>query len=140
MVWGSRVLAGIFPLGFEDMDINKLEMITVMAAVKHWFGELENLKVKIFVDNQVCVALLNYGITKSPFLAACLREINFYLAEHNIEMRAEYIPSKQNCLADLCSRAFSSDKYFKNFNSLLNQGTLKLENVNYEYFNFANDI
>ena len=140
MVWGSRALAGIFPLGFEDMDINKLEMITVMAAVKHWFGELENLKVKIFVDNQVCVALLNYGITKSPFLAACLREINFYLAEHNIEMRAEYIPSKQNCLADLCSRAFSSDKYFKNFNSLLNQGTLKLENVNYEYFNFANDI
>ena len=140
MVWGSRALAGIFPLGFEDMDINKLEMVTVMAAVKHWFGELANLKVRIFVDNQVCVALLNYGITKSPFLAACLREINFYLAEHNIEIRAEYIPSKQNCLADLCSRAFSSDKYFKNFNSLLSQGTLKLENVVYDNFYFVNDI
>ena len=66
MVWGSRALAGIFPLGFEDLDINKLEMVMVMSAVKHWFRDLANLKVKIFVDNQVCVALLNYGITKSP--------------------------------------------------------------------------
>ena len=139
MVWGSRALAGIFPIGFEDLDINKLEMVTVMAAVKHWFGELANLKVRIFVDNQVCVALLNYGITKSPFLAACLRELNFYLAAHNIEIKAEYIPSKQNCLADLCSRAFSNEKHFSNFNKLLSQGTLVLENVVYEKFYFEND-
>ena len=69
MVWGSRALAGIFPLGLEDLDINKLEMVTVMAAIKHWFSELANLKVRIFVDNQVCVVLINYGITKSQFLA-----------------------------------------------------------------------
>ena len=140
MVWGSRALAGIFPLGFEDLDINKLEMVTVMAAVKHWFGELANLKVRIFVDNQVCVALLNYGITKSPFLASCLREINFYLAEHNIELRAEYIPSKQNYLADVCSRAFSNDKFYNNFNKLLVQGTLILENIVYDKFYFENDL
>ena len=75
IIWGTRAMAGIFPLEFEDLDINKLEMVTVMAAVKHWFKDLANLKVRIWVDNQVCVALLNYGITKSPFLAACLREI-----------------------------------------------------------------
>ena len=51
IVWGSRALAGIFPLGFEDLDINKLEMVTVMAAIKHWFKELANLKVKILVNN-----------------------------------------------------------------------------------------
>ena len=58
MVWDNRALAGIFYLGFEDLDINKLEMVTVMAAVKHWFKELANLKVRIFVDNHVCVAYL----------------------------------------------------------------------------------
>ena len=103
MVWGSRAMAGLFPLEFEDLDINKKEMITVMAAVKHWFHDLRNLKVKILVDNQVCVALLNYGITRSPFLAACLREIQLILPKYNIELKAEYIPSKENCLADLCS-------------------------------------
>ena len=79
MVWGSRAIAGLFPLEFDELDINKKEMITVMGAIKHWFKDLGNLKVKIFVDNQCCVALLNYGLTKSPFLAACLREIFFSL-------------------------------------------------------------
>ena len=140
MVWGSRALAGIFPLGFEDLDINKLEMVTVMAAVKHWFKELANLKVKIFVDNQVCVALLNYGITKSPFLASCLREISLCLAKNNIELRAEYIPSKQNHLADLCSRAFMTESNFSNFNKILKQGIIKLDYVHYDKFYFQNDL
>ena len=117
MVWGSRAVAGLFPLEFDEVDINKKEMLTVMVAVKHWFSDLENLKVRIFVDNQVCVALLNYGITRSPFLASCLREIQFILAKYNIELKAEYIPSKDNSLADLCSRAFSSDVHYRNFNT-----------------------
>ena len=140
IVWGSRALAGLFPLEAEDLDITKKEMLTVMAAIKHWFADLENLKVKIFVDNQACVCLLNYGITRSPFLAACLREINFFLARYNIELRAEYIPSKENHLADLCSRAFINDNYFRNFNQLLNDGVLKLENIVYENFNFELDL
>ena len=71
------------------------------------------------MDNQCSVALLNYGLTKSPFLAACLREINFFLAKHNIEVRAEYIPSKENVLADLCSRAFSTEVHYDNFIKLV---------------------
>ena len=67
MVWGTRALAGLFALEFEELDINKKEMLTVMAAIKHWFSDLANLRVRIFVDNQECVALLNYGITRSPF-------------------------------------------------------------------------
>ena len=84
------------------------------------------------MDNQACVALLNYGVSRSPFLAACLREIHFVLAKFNIELRAEYIPSKDNCLADLCSRAFSNDIFYKNFNKLLSDKTLVLENIHYE--------
>ena len=111
-------------------------MLTVMAAVKHWFKELTNLRVRIFVDNQVCVALLNNGFTRSPFLATCLREIQYLLAKHNIEIKAQYIPSKDNCLADLCSRAFSNKCHLENFNSLLNSGTLILETLCYKKFNF----
>ena len=140
MVWGTRALAGLFPLEFEELDINKKEMLTVMAAVKHWFKDLANLKVRIFVDNQACVALLNYGITRSPFLASCLREIQFYLAEFNIELRAEYVPSKENQLADLCSRAFSSQNFYQNFNLCLTNKVLILENILYEKFYFEIDL
>ena len=85
MVWGSRALAGIFPMEFEDLDISK-EMLKVVAADKHWFAGLSNLRVKIYVDNQACMHLLNYGITRSPFLASCLREIQFFLAKFNIDL------------------------------------------------------
>ena len=140
MVWGTRALAGLFPLEYDDLDINKKEMLTVMGAIKHWFADLANLKVKIFVDNQCCVALLNYGLTKSPFLAACLREINFFLAKHNIEICAQYIPSKENVLADLCSRAFSNEVHYNNFIKLVNDGTLKVETVLYDKFYFDFDF
>ena len=140
MVWGKRAMAGLFTSEFDDLDISKKEMLTVMVSIKHWFKDLANLKVKILVDNQACVALLNYGITKSPFLACCLREIQYYLAKFNIEIKSEYIPSKQNYLADICSRAFSSDLHFKNFNALLNNKTLILENFYYDKFQFEHEF
>ena len=136
MVWGRKALAGLFLSDSDDLDITKKEMLTVMAAVKHWFADLANLKVQIFVDNQACAYLLNYGVTRSPFLASCLREIQFYLAKHNIQIRAQYIPSKQNKLADLCSRAFCNETHFNNFNLLLKNGTLVLDLLNYNNFNF----
>ena len=111
-------------------------MVTVMVVIKHWFADLANLKVKIYVDNQACVALLNYGYTRSPFLAACLREISYYLAKFNIELKAEYIPSKDNVLADVCSRAFSSEKHYITFNNLRLDKVLILENIYYEKFAF----
>ena len=140
MVWGKRALAGNFTHEFDSLDISKKEMVTVMVAIKHWFQDLANSKVKIYIDNQACVALINYGITKAPFLASCLREIQFYLAKFNVEIVAEYIPSKQNHLADLCSRAYTNETYFRNFNALLNNGTLVLENIYYNKFNFEHEL
>ena len=69
-----------------------------------------------------------------------LREIQFYLAKYNIELKAEYIPSKENYLADLCSRAFSNNIHYKNFNKLLNDGTIILENIDYNNFNFESGL
>ena len=138
MFRGTRALAWLFPMEFEDLDIKNL--LTVMAAVKHWFGDLANLKVKILVDNQVCVALLNYGITRFDFLASCLREIQFFLAKINIELRVEYIPSRDNYLADLCSRAFTNNLAYSNFNMYLANKTLVLENIIYDKFHFEHDL
>ena len=87
-----------------------------------------------------CVSLLNYGVTKSSFLAACLRETQLFLANFNIEIRAEYVPSAENKLADLCSRAFTNNVFYKNFNDLLNNGTLVLDYVYYNKFDFEYDI
>ena len=135
MVWGKRAIAGLFPEEFSCLDIN-CKMLAVMLGIKHWFGELRNCKVEIICDSQVCVAVLNHGPTKSKFLATCLREIQFVLASYNIEIRAKYIPSKCNYIPDLCSRAFSSDVHFNNFNKLLSDRVIELDVLDYEKLNF----
>lgn len=138
LVWGYRLIAGIFPMEFEELDINKKEMLAIVLAVKHWFSEFANSKVLIFLDNQVCMALLNYGVTRSPFLAACLREINYFLVKYNIEIKAKYISSKDNKIADICSRAFSSDLFLSKFNKLLSEN-FKLDYLYYDKFDFESN-
>ena len=123
---------------FEELDINKKEMLAIVLAVKHWFSEFANSKVLIFLDNQVCMALLNYGVTRSPFLAACLREINYFLVKYNIEIKAKYISSKDNKIADICSRAFSSDLFLGKFNKLLSEN-FKLDYLYYDKFDFESN-
>ena len=140
MVWGKRAMAGTFPCEYDELDITEKEILTVMAAIKHWFAELSNSKVRIFIDNQASVAILKYGITRSPFLAACLREIYYVLANFNIELRATYIPTKENCLADTCSRAFTSEIHYRNFNKLLTDKILILENFSYDMLSFEVDF
>ena len=140
MVWGKRALAGLFPDSFDHWNITKKEMVTIMAAVKHWFSDLANLRVQIFVDNQACVALLNHGVTRCPILAACLREMYFFLAKYNIELKAHYIPLKYNCLADLCSRAFSSVSHHTNFTKLLVDRVLILDLLDYRKLEFELDL
>ena len=79
-------------------------------------------------------------MTRSSFLASCLREIHYFLANFNIEIRAHYILSKENKLADLCSRAYCTDTHFNNFNKLLLDGLLVLDNLYYDKFNFQYDF
>ena len=45
MVWGKRAIAGLFTCDYDDLDISKKEMLTVVAAIKHWFADLSNLSV-----------------------------------------------------------------------------------------------
>ena len=62
------------------------------------------------------------------------------LAKYNIELKSEYIPSKMNCLADLCSRAFSNEVHYQNFNKCLSEGTFILDFICYEHFSFEFDL
>ena len=112
----------------------------MILGVKHFFKEFVNLRVKFYIDNQAVVALLNYGVSRCPFLANCLREISFYLAKYNIELKAQYIRSKDNCIADCLSRAFSNEVHFRNFNKLLDKKLIILDVCNYNDFNFKLDL
>ena len=75
MVWGSRALAGLFPLELEDLDINKKEMLTVMAAIKHWFADLKNLKKKFLSIIRPVLHCSIMGLPDLPSLLLALEKL-----------------------------------------------------------------
>jgi hypothetical protein len=88
-----------------DHNINTLELLTVMLALKIWSHRLVNKRVQVYCDNMVSVHVINAGRTKDKFLLAILREILFICAKVNCQIKARHIAGQDNRLSDILSRA-----------------------------------
>ena len=87
-----------------DLDINCLELLTIVIACKLWGSKWAGLRMILHCDNMVSVSVLNTGKTRSAFLADCLREIWFVSSTFNFELLAVHIPGNDNRAADCLSR------------------------------------
>ena len=56
-------------------DINILELLTIMVALKLWGTALRGQSVIISCDNENSVFALNSGPSRTPVIQRCLREI-----------------------------------------------------------------
>ena len=88
----------------QDLDINALELLTIIVACKVWGREWRGKRMVVQCDNQVSVIVLNTGRSRAPFLQACLREICFLAARYEFELRATHIAGVSNRIPDLLSR------------------------------------
>ena len=61
-------------------------------------------KVRVRCDNRAVVHVLRSGKTKDPFLDACARNIWFWSARFDIDMRYDHIRGTENAVVDLLSR------------------------------------
>ena len=61
----------------KDHDINCLELLTVVVAVKVWGSKWRGMNIQIFVDNLTTVLAINSGASRNDFISACLRELWF---------------------------------------------------------------
>ncbi len=97
------------------LDINCLELLSVLAAVKLWARELAGRHLTIICDNQVTVEVLNRGRARNVILLSYLREIAFLCAIHEFELRAVHIAGVDNRMPDLLSRWHLDPKYERLF-------------------------
>ena len=99
-----------FPEGIlaQSLDINCLELLTIVVALQLWGRRWSGLRLTVRCDNAVAVSALNSGRCRSLFLSACLREICYLAATYEFEIRAVHIPGEFNQDADLLSRWASS--------------------------------
>lgn len=87
-----------------ELDINCLELITIMVACKLWGSLWKGLRIRVKCDNLSSVIVLNSGRTSSSFLGDCLREIWFYSAIYDFEIRGVHCSGVSNRQADFLSR------------------------------------
>ena len=95
--------------------INQFELYAVIIAVREWKKHLQNLNVLLYCDNQTTVQVLQSGKVSCPFMQKCLREIRFHSAKFNFRVRAVYLNTSDNRLADCLSRWYLASNYSKTF-------------------------
>ena len=103
-----------FILNF-NLHVNQCELLALMICVKLWSCYFSNKKILLKCDNQSTVAVLNSGSTKDSFMQCCLREILFFAARYNFEVRAVYFPGIDNRTADVLSRWHTDSSFEKLF-------------------------
>lgn len=97
----------------KALHINVHEMRAVLHALRLWLPLLRGGKVILYGDNAAVVAGLNKGSIRGGPMDP-LRDIAMLLALNDTQIKALWIDSKSNDLADLLSRGkyeAIADKY-----------------------------
>ena len=82
-----------------------LELFPVVAALMMWKEQFANKKVLFHVDNQAVVQIINTKTSKSEKVMKLVRYMVLMNPQSNTNIKAMYIPSKSNSIADCLSRS-----------------------------------
>ena len=124
-----------FPRGYKGYNINHLEMLNVMVALKIWGPCWENKNISIRCDNLSVVEILNTGKARDPILATCTRNVWLLTAVYNIHLTVQHIQGRSNHIADLLSRWFITQHNQEKFNNLLPHHTWVPAHIDLMMFN-----
>lgn len=122
----------------KHYHINILEMLSIIICLRLWVCHFHGKRIKVFCDNSAVVTVINSGRTKCELLQSCLREIAFLSAVNECEIRAVWLDTKCNRLADHLSRWDSDKTHRDQFFELTSSYNLiehKVEDILFEFIN-----
>ena len=96
-IWSSALMA-------QKPSIEFLELYALCLGVFTWAEFLTNTRIKIFCDNKSVWDMVNSSSSKCPRCMKLLRLLVLNNLIFNRKIFMEYIPSKENTLADALSR------------------------------------
>ncbi|VDI82098.1 Hypothetical predicted protein [Mytilus galloprovincialis] len=110
----------------KSFHINALELIAVTHAVKSFLKDRHNLQVLIQTDNITTMTYINkMGGTVSKVCNKLALELWTWCLQKDIVLKADFIPGRENLIADWESRHHSDSSnwklHSKVFNSLMKQ-------------------
>jgi hypothetical protein len=98
-----------WPAADRQLHITWKELKAVRLTVLSFLQQLRGLKVLMHEDNQVLVVVLSHLTSRSPAMMDQLRKLWEFIDINNINIRARYIRSAANVLADRLSRETDRD-------------------------------
>ena len=116
--WGGGFFHLPFPshaLELAKGDINILELLVVMVAIKIFGRELAGKKIKLFSDNWSVVCTMNTRRARNKVFQKIHRELAFLQAIHDFQLKVEFLPGIENRAADLLSRWHLCPSYGERF-------------------------
>ena len=129
----------VFPNSILEqvLDINCLELLTVVVSIKLWGHQWCGLSIEIFCDNSTTVLAINSGSSRNSFISKCLRELWLLCARFEIMLRAKHLPGIENRLADYLSRwhlrpDYYSQQFFSSLDYELNEVMIDPSNFDFE--------
>ena len=126
----------------QSLPIHKLEMLSVLIAIRFWGSHCTGSKVQIFCDNEPVVRVINSSKTKDEFLSTCLRELWLVVSTYGFELRCVHLPGVDNRVADWLSRWDMHPQYPELFRKFMGEEAeqyveMKVTN---EMFAFSNEL
>ncbi len=93
-----------FKVGSTPLNINELEMLTLLMMVATFRSMLKNKTIMMECDNKVTVDALNNSSATTPTLRAMTRVLHLMSADINTEFKVVHIKGERNITADELSR------------------------------------
>ena len=124
----------------QNLHINALELLTIVVAVKMWGFALKGKKVVVNCDNSTSCKVLNTGFSRDSFLQSCLREICYFAAINEFQIKANLLTSSENRLADFLSRWSLNESHYRElFHDLVADMTVTEHIVHESPFSFTHN-
>ena len=116
-----HVVGGVWPPPVT-MQINALELFTVLKVIQHFAPMLTNQHVMICTDNKATAAYINrQGGVRSAQLLSIARQLLCWAHTHLLSIRAVYIPGVLYRGADILSRRGPQPGDWTLHHNLINQ-------------------
>ena len=122
----------------KDWNICILELVAVIVALRLWNSRLKGKCIVMQCDNDAVCQVINTGRARCTMLQEGLRELCFWSAVAQCQIRAVHIPGTENRLADCLSRWDQKDSFKTDFFKLTSGLDLKECVLEDSVFNFEN--
>ena len=128
-----------FPPEFTsgDWDINALELLTIMVAIKLWGAGLSGERMRMLCDNAVAVSAMNYARIRNRNMQACMRETAYWMAKFECEVFVIHLEGEKNRIPDALSRWHSGEKFREEFKRQTKYMSIKEVELNDSLFQFT---